>query len=154
MCWLWNTLDFNYMHLWCNYYILVLIHVHIYCKQCAVTLIQRVQRKRSLLQTHHFWNALPNRNRVQCEHHPLTWARKKYAPHTHWKQSNVNLALCVRAASVHESTVSRRERELWMVKHWQELKRNALYKLYWRCDTASIVQVTIPVSTVQRAARL
>ncbi len=39
-------------------------------------------------------------------------------------------------------------------KHWQDLKRNANYKLYWRCGTASIVQVTIPVSTVQRAIRL
>ncbi len=36
------------MHLWCYYYIFVSIHVHIYCKQCAVTLIQRVQWKRSL----------------------------------------------------------------------------------------------------------
>ncbi len=51
------------------------IHVHIYRKQYAVTLIQCVQYSKdrlgaetisALLQMHHFWNALPDRNRVQC----------------------------------------------------------------------------------------
>uniref|UniRef100_A0A671T7T8 Uncharacterized protein n=1 Tax=Sinocyclocheilus anshuiensis TaxID=1608454 RepID=A0A671T7T8_9TELE len=37
------------MHLWCNYYIFVSIHVHIYRKPCAVTLIQRMQRSKNRL---------------------------------------------------------------------------------------------------------
>ncbi len=108
MCWLWNTVDFNYMHLWCNYYIFMSIHVHIYRKQCAVTLIQLLQRSKNrlgaetfsaLLQMHRSWNALPDHNRVHCARfNPLTWVRKKYAPHTHCKRSNVNLPLCVCAA--------------------------------------------------------
>ncbi len=63
------------------------IHVHLYREQSAVTLIQRVQHSKNrfgaetiaeLLQTHRSWNALPDRNRVQCERfNPLTWVRKK-----------------------------------------------------------------------------
>ncbi len=33
------------------------------------------------------WSALPDCNRVQCEHSdPLTWALKKYTPHTHHRR--------------------------------------------------------------------
>ncbi len=63
------------------------IHVHLYREQSAVTLIQRVQHSKNrlgaktisaLLQMHRSWNALPDRNRVQCERfNPLTWVRKK-----------------------------------------------------------------------------
>ncbi len=63
------------------------IHVHLYREQSAVTLIQRVQHSKNrlgaetisaLLQPHRFWNALPDRNRVQCERSdPLTWVWKK-----------------------------------------------------------------------------
>ncbi len=63
------------------------IHVNFYLEQSAVTLIQRVQHSKNrlgaetiaaLLQTHHSWNALPDRNHVQCERfNPLTWVRKK-----------------------------------------------------------------------------
>ncbi len=44
-----ETVDFNYMHLWCNYYISMSIHVRFYCEQCAVTLIQRVQHSKNRL---------------------------------------------------------------------------------------------------------
>ncbi len=73
------------------------IHVNFYSEQSAVTLIQRVQRSKirlgaetiaALLQTHRSWNALPDRNRVQCERSDLlTWVRGKNAPQTHCKQS-------------------------------------------------------------------
>ncbi len=63
------------------------IHVHFYREQSAVTLIQHVQHSKNrlgaetiaaLLQPHRSWNALPDRNRVQCERfNPLTWVRKK-----------------------------------------------------------------------------
>ncbi len=70
------------------------IHVHIYRKQCAVTLIQHLQRSKNrldvetifaLLQTHHSWNALPDHNRVQGERfNPLTWAWKNiYTAYAH-----------------------------------------------------------------------
>ncbi len=63
------------------------IHVHFYREQSAVTLIQRMQHSKNrlcaetiaaLLQTHRSWNALPDRNHVQCDRfNPLTWVRKK-----------------------------------------------------------------------------
>ncbi len=63
------------------------IHVNFYREQSPVTLIQRVQHSKTrhgtetiaaLLQTHQSWNALPDRNRVQCERfNLLTWVRKK-----------------------------------------------------------------------------
>ncbi len=70
------------------------IHVHFYREQSAVTLIQRVQHSKNrlgvetiaaLLQMHHSWNALPDRNRVQCERSdPLTWVQNE---NTHCKRS-------------------------------------------------------------------
>jgi len=63
------------------------IHVHFYCEQSVVTLIQRMQHSKNrlgaetipaLLQPHRSWNALPDYNRVQCERSdPLTWVWKK-----------------------------------------------------------------------------
>ncbi len=63
------------------------IHVHFYREQSAVTLIQRMQHSKyrlcaetiaALLQTHRSWNALPDRNRVQCERSdPLMCVREK-----------------------------------------------------------------------------
>ncbi len=85
IAYLWNTADFNYKHLWCNYYIFVSIHVHIYCKQCTVTLIQRFKINAAKIDSVRkhlctdadalLLDALPDRNRVQCERsNPLTWA--------------------------------------------------------------------------------
>ncbi len=57
------------------------IHVNFYREQSADTLISACSTEEidsSLLQPHRSWNALPDRNRVQCERSdPWTWVRKK-----------------------------------------------------------------------------
>ncbi len=68
------------------------IQVNFYYEQSAVTLIQHMQPSKNrlcaetiaaLLHPHRSWNALPDRNRMQCERSdPLTWVRKKIRSHT------------------------------------------------------------------------
>ncbi len=70
------------------------IHVHLYNEQSAVSLIKCMQHSKNrlcaeaiaeLLQLHRSWNALPDRNRAQCERSDLlTWVRGKYAPQTEY----------------------------------------------------------------------
>ncbi len=71
---LWNTVDFNYIYLLWNYYISMSVHVHFYCEQSPVTLIQCEQQTKkrlcvetisALLEMHRSWNALPGLNHVQ-----------------------------------------------------------------------------------------
>ncbi len=62
---------------------------------------------------------------------PLSCWAQKNMHHMHCKRSNVNLALCACAASVHECTVSRREHERWMVKHCDAVQT--------RCDLKPFV---------------
>ncbi len=88
----------------------------------------------ALLQTHRSWNAPPDLQpcAVWTLHYIMMSAEKIRTAYT--LQTDVNLALCVcvrtrcECAGAHGLQLGERASADWF-KHWQELKRKAIYKL-------------------------